>query len=215
MWINPTPGRISSPYGMRNLGGGARIHHGTDISAPAGTPVLAASSGTVSFSTATGTGGNEIWIQHDGGILTKYLHLTVRQADVRQVVSAGQQIGTVGSTGSSSTGHHLHLETHVGGSSTDPQPFMAARGVTLGTNTPAPVQEDDMIYLRITNGTRAGDVWEVGELTADKLSAQQFEDIKTTIVPRMKDATAAAVDRVAQRVAARRTHIWGRDKGAV
>jgi hypothetical protein len=78
-----------------------------------------------------------------------------------------------------------------------------------------PVQEDDMIYLRITNGTRAGDVWEVGELTADKLSAQQFEDIKTTIVPRMKDATAAAVDRIAQRVAARRTHIWGRDKGAV
>ena len=75
-----------------------------------------------------------------------------------------------------------------------------------------------MIYLRIIDGSgdgrlNKGDIFEVGELTADRLSAQQFEDIRSTVEPRMKDATAAAVDRIANRVAARRTHIFGPDKG--
>jgi len=69
-----------------------------------------------------------------------------------------------------------------------------------------------MIYLRVIDGPRKGDVYEVGELSVDKLSAQDFEDIKTTVLPRMEDATQAAVDRLATRVARRRTYIFGPDK---
>lgn len=220
MWSNPCTGTISSPYGMRThpVTKVRTMHHGTDVSAPAGTPVYAVASGTVTFSQLTGSGGNEIWIQHDGGILTKYLHMTVRLAGVGQTVAQGQQIGTVGMTGTA-TGNHLHVETHVNGASQDPQPFLAARGVILGTGTTTPPQreEDDMIYLRVIDGSadgrhKKGDVWEIGEFTADKLTAQQFEDIKTTVEPRMKDAIAAGVDRLANRLAARRTHIFGPDK---
>ncbi len=45
-----------------------------------------------------------------------------------QRVSAGQLIALVGSTGNS-TGCHLHYEVHINGATTDPAPFMAARGV--------------------------------------------------------------------------------------
>ena len=77
-----------------------------------------------------------------------------------------------------------------------------------------------MIYLRVIDNSadgrhKVGDIWEVGELSADKLSNRHFEDIRTTIEPRMKDAIAAAVDRIAARVAARRTHIFGPDKGSM
>ena len=221
MWSNPCTGPITSRFGPRTppAGGASSMHLGTDIGAPSGTPVYAAAAGTVTFSQATPTGGNEVWIQHAGGILTKYLHHSTVRVSRGQVVAQGQQIGTVGKTGTA-TGNHLHFETHVNGTPQDPQPFMAARGITLGTGAPTtPAQEDDMIYLRIIDGSgdgrlNKGDVFEVGELTADRLSAQHFEDIRSTIEPRMKDATAAAVDRIANRVAARRTHIFGPDKGS-
>jgi hypothetical protein len=221
MWSNPCTGPITSRFGPRTppAGGASSMHLGTDIGAPSGTPVYAAAAGTVTFSQATLTGGNEIWIQHTGGILTKYLHHSTVLVSRGQVVAQGQQIGTVGKTGTA-TGNHLHFETHVNGSPQDPQPFMAARGITLGTGAPTtPAQEDDMIYLRIIDGSgdgrlNKGDIFEVGELTADRLSAQHFEDIRSTVEPRMKDATAAAVDRIANRVAARRTHIFGPDQGS-
>jgi hypothetical protein len=224
MWSNPCIGPITSRFGPRTppAGGASSMHLGTDIGAPSGAPVYAAAAGTVTFSQATTTGGNEIWIQHTGGILTKYLHHSTVQVSRGQVVAQGQQIGTVGRTGTA-TGNHLHFETHVNGTPQDPQPFMAARGITLGTGAPttptAPAQEDDMIYLRVIDNSadgrhKVGDIWEVGELSADKLSNRHFEDIRTTIEPRMKDAIAAAVDRIANRVAARRTHIFGPDKGS-
>ena len=110
----------------------------------------------------------------------------------------------------------MHFEINTGAAT------VAAVAARLTGGTPpgsTPAQEDDMIYLRIIDGSgdgrlNKGDVFEVGELTADRLSAQQFEDIRSTIEPRMKDATAAAVDRIANRVAARRTHIFGPDKGS-
>lgn len=70
-----------------------------------------------------------------------------------------------------------------------------------------------MQYYRVSNGAQAGDVYEVGPLTSDKLSAQHFEDIKSTIVPRMQDITQAGMMRLTARKAALRTHIFGPDKG--
>ena len=109
----------------------------------------------------------------------------------------------------------MHFEITTGAAT------VAAVAARLAGANPGstPAQEDDMIYLRVIDGSndgrlKKGDVWEVGELSADKLSAQHFEDIKSTVEPRMKDATAAAVDRIANRVAARRTHIFGPDKGS-
>ena len=150
MWSNPCTGPITSPFGPRTppAGGASSMHLGTDIGAPAGAPVYAAAAGTVTFSQFTPSGGNEVWIQHTEGILTKYLHHSTVLVSRGQVVAQGQQIGTVGKTGTA-TGNHLHFETHVNGTPQDPQPFMAARGITLGTGTPTtaqPLEGRKMIY---------------------------------------------------------------------
>ena len=57
-------------------------------------------------------------VQHDNGISTLYAHMNSRAVSEGDVVSQGQVLGYVGTTGSS-TGNHLHLEVWVNGTRTD------------------------------------------------------------------------------------------------
>ena len=98
-----------------------------------GASVVAADSGTVvatntgcphnwgkNYSCGCGGGyGNYVWINHGNGKETVYAHLTSVAVSTGQYVSAGQYLGTVGSTGHS-TGAHLHFETRYGGVKYDP-----------------------------------------------------------------------------------------------
>jgi len=111
----PTSGSISSNYGPRN----GRMHQGVDISAPHGTAIVAADSGTVVTSTYAGGYGNYIVIAHGNGTTTLYAHMSSRAVGVGASVSKGQYIGSVGSTGNS-TGPHLHFEVSVNGSRVNP-----------------------------------------------------------------------------------------------
>ena len=113
MW--PTSGSVSSHYGPRN----GRTHQGVDISAPHGTSIVAADSGTVVTSTYAGGYGNYIVIAHGNGMTTLYAHMSSRAVGVGASVSKGQYIGSVGSTGNS-TGPHLHFEVSVNGSRVNP-----------------------------------------------------------------------------------------------
>ena len=54
--------------------------------------------------------------------MTAYAHMTRRLVSAGQTVAAGQQVGTVGSTGNS-TGPHLHFEVYVGGSTVNPMNY--------------------------------------------------------------------------------------------
>ena len=137
-WVKPVNGRITGTFGPRgslSTGGGSTssFHRGTDLAAPCGTPIFAAHSGTVTYAGVFGTYGNWIEINHGEGISTGYAHIIAGgiYVSVGERVEAGQQIAAVGSTGAS-TGCHLHYETRVNGSAVNAQPFMAARGVTLG-----------------------------------------------------------------------------------
>ncbi|WP_216848426.1 MULTISPECIES: M23 family metallopeptidase [unclassified Rathayibacter] len=137
-WVRPAAGRITGTFGPRgslSTGGGSTssYHRGTDIAGGCGIPILAAHSGTVTYAGWFGTYGNWIEIDHGSGISTGYAHIMPGGIYVKvgQRVEAGQQIAAVGTTGAS-TGCHLHYETRVNGSAVDAQPFMAARGVTLG-----------------------------------------------------------------------------------
>lgn len=90
-------------------------HNGIDFAAGTGTPVLAAGPGRVSSAGwSSYGGGNEIHIDHPNGLQTWYAHLNSFAVKMGDMVSAGNRIGTVGSTGNS-TGPHLHYMVLKGG----------------------------------------------------------------------------------------------------
>ncbi|TFC30807.1 M23 family metallopeptidase [Cryobacterium sp. MDB1-18-2] len=133
-WALPVAGFISDPFGPRldrPVEGVGLFHEGTDLAASCGTPVVAATGGTVVFAASNGSYGNWIVIDHGNGVQTGYAHNSKMLVSVGQNVTAGETISLVGTTGASS-GCHLHFETHVDGTQIDPVPFMSARGVTLG-----------------------------------------------------------------------------------
>lgn len=110
-WLWPTTARrISSPFGYRESPtiGASTNHLGIDIDGVTGDPVWATRAGIVIQSAYHGAGGQQIMIDHQDGFKSQYLHLNSRSVSVGQIVSQGQTIGTVGSTGVS-TGDHLHF----------------------------------------------------------------------------------------------------------
>jgi murein DD-endopeptidase MepM/ murein hydrolase activator NlpD len=118
-WIWPVRGTVTSEYGQR----WGRLHAGIDIGAPNGTPIYAARAGCVSVAGPQGGYGNLILIDHGGGVVTAYAHQSRLLASRGTCVSAGEQIGAVGSTGNS-TGNHLHYEVRVNGSPRNPRPYL-------------------------------------------------------------------------------------------
>lgn len=99
--------------------GAQAFHAGSDMAAPAGTPILAIADGVVSFAGERGTYGGLIIIEHTVGgerVASFYAHMYDEgiHVAVGDSVAAGQHIGDVGSAGKS-TGPHLHLEIHPGG----------------------------------------------------------------------------------------------------
>ena len=118
-WVWPVSGPVTSPYGPR----WGRMHEGIDIANADGTPIYAASAGTVTYAGSMGGYGNIVLIDHGGGISTAYAHQSAIVTTVGARVSAGQLIGRVGSTGQS-TGNHVHFEVRVGGGTTDPMGYL-------------------------------------------------------------------------------------------
>ena len=120
--IRPVSGTITSRFGA---GSSIRrsAHTGLDIAAPTGTTVVAAASGTVTFSGYKGSYGNMIVISHGNGVQTYYGHCSKLYVSAGTQVSQGQTIAAVGSTGNS-TGPHLHLEIRVNGVAYNPQNYL-------------------------------------------------------------------------------------------
>ncbi len=122
---------ISSPYGYRDPEiSGFGFHGGTDIvksdGNSTGTPVVAASSGTVIHLAKSYRGyGHQVLIDHGKGVTTRYAHMLPGSISVfiGQRVRQGQRIGKIGSTGNS-TGPHLHFEVMINGVKKNPTDFI-------------------------------------------------------------------------------------------
>lgn len=128
-WVAPIlDAPISSPYGNRThpVTGEASFHDGVDYDAPCGTQIGAASGGVVVKAGPDPIYGHQVIIDHGGGILTRYGHMTASGVlvTVGAQVTTGHVIALVGSEGLS-TGCHLHFTVEVDGQTVDPVAFLA------------------------------------------------------------------------------------------
>lgn len=121
--IKPVNGSITSRFGVRSsVRSGA--HTGLDIGASRGTPIKAASAGTVSYAGWRGSYGNMVVIDHTDSVQTYYAHCSAIYVSPGQTVAQGEVIAAVGSTGNS-TGPHLHIEIRVNGNPRNPQTYLS------------------------------------------------------------------------------------------
>ncbi len=125
-WVWPTSARrISSPFGYRTAptSGASTYHQGIDIDGNTGDAVWAAKHGTVIIAGWGSAAGNYVTIDHGSGVRSIYMHLNSISVRVGQNVTAGQTIGTMGSTGVS-TGDHLHFGISVNGVYQNPSSYV-------------------------------------------------------------------------------------------
>lgn len=114
-------GPISSAFGWRRdpLTGQGRFHKGIDVKAAYGQAVPSVAGGTVLSAGTQGGYGLTVVVEHDSGIRTRYAHLSELAVQPGDVVTRGQDLGRVGSSGRS-TGPHLHFEVLEEGRAVDP-----------------------------------------------------------------------------------------------
>ncbi|NKS33111.1 peptidoglycan DD-metalloendopeptidase family protein [Rhodococcus hoagii] len=126
-WVQPVTGTKSQDF----HGG----HNGTDIAAPVGTPIYAATSGTIDiagFNNDPGGYGNYVQQRADNGAVIQYGHVSEIHVGAGEYVYAGDLIGAVGNAGSS-TGPHLHLRID----GVDPEAYLINQGVDIDWSSPA------------------------------------------------------------------------------
>lgn len=133
-WAMPAKGPLTSPFGMRTnpVTGIYKLHSGIDIGAPCQAPIYAANTGTVTQAGPMSGYGNLMTVDHGNGTVTRYAHMFNDGVLVHtgQHVTAGEQIGKVGTVGNS-TGCHLHFEVLQDGKFVDPQVFLAEVGIKV------------------------------------------------------------------------------------
>ena len=111
-WLCPVagPNAFGDTWGAPRSGG--RTHQGVDMMSPFGTPLVAVVAGSVTMKT-NNLGGNVVWLTGVDGNKYYYAHLSSWEGGSRSV-AAGEVVGYVGATGSTSA-NHLHFEIHPGG----------------------------------------------------------------------------------------------------
>ena len=113
--------RVSDDYGNRNhpILKVPQFHNGVDFAAPKGTAIYDAYNGIIVAATYSSTMGNYVMIDHGDGLYTIYMHASKLHVKKDDVVTKGQKIAAVGSTGRS-TGNHLHFSVRKDGNYVSP-----------------------------------------------------------------------------------------------
>ena len=127
MFCFPAPSytRISDDYGNRihPTLGVEQFHNGVDLAAPNGSPILAAYDGEVVAAAYSSSMGNYIMIDHGDSLYTIYMHASALYVSKGDLVTKGEQIAAVGSTGRS-TGPHLHFSVRKNGGYVSPWGYL-------------------------------------------------------------------------------------------
>ena len=126
-WVVPCSSTsITSPFGYRKAptSGASTYHQGVDLDTGTGWPVVAARAGVVIAAGYNGSAGNYVKIDHRDGFTSIYMHLNSFCVSAGQIVSAGENIGTTGATGTA-TGDHLHFGITLNGVYVNPCNYVA------------------------------------------------------------------------------------------
>jgi murein DD-endopeptidase MepM/ murein hydrolase activator NlpD len=120
-FVRPRPGRITSGYGNgREFNGTVSSQHlGTDFAGAIGAPVRAPNRAVVALVANFYLAGRAVYLDHGGGLMTGYFHLSRVDVATGDTVAQGQIIGRVGRTGRA-TGPHLHWIARYGAITIDP-----------------------------------------------------------------------------------------------
>lgn len=117
-WVWPTNGTVSNAFDPQAPG-----NKGINIQAKKGTPIVAAAMGKVVYAGNALRGyGNLVIIKHTDAMLSAYAHNDKILVEEQQWVAAGQQIATMGNTGTDSV--KLHFEVRYRGKSLDPLRYL-------------------------------------------------------------------------------------------
>jgi murein DD-endopeptidase MepM/ murein hydrolase activator NlpD len=116
--IIPTEGYITRGFDP------AQNHYGVDFAGKTGTLVVAAADGNVVFSGWTYEDGYVIIVSHAGGFITYYKHNQTLLKPANSFVRRGEPIATLGSSGTTSSGPHLHFEIWMDGTPVDPALYL-------------------------------------------------------------------------------------------
>lgn len=133
MWtasfLKPRTSVITSEFGSGRLFNGALTtrHLGVDFRGGVGEPVRAANRGVVALVDSFFLAGNVVYVDHGGGVVTAYFHLSKTLVAAGDTVMRGQEIGLVGNTGRV-TGPHLHWAARYGAITVNPLDLVALGG---------------------------------------------------------------------------------------
>jgi hypothetical protein len=119
-----------------------------------------------------------VTVDHGGGIITKYMHLSTINVSVGQQIGPGELLGMSGSTGAG-TGPHLHFQVEQDGRAVDPGPFLAGGNAIIGqapadptVTTVKSLPPEEIARIQITKALRM--------LSGQPVSAESVADTTTT-----------------------------------
>jgi murein DD-endopeptidase MepM/ murein hydrolase activator NlpD len=116
--FSPVKGHITEGYSSKNK------HFAVDIAVPKDTPIKAIAAGTVILADWTPTNGNVIIVRHNDGIISAYKHAASLTKEQGDIVRSGEVLALAGTTGTQSTGVHLHFELWKDGYPINPTQFI-------------------------------------------------------------------------------------------
>lgn len=130
--VMPVSGQVLQDYAMDHLSYNTttqdwRVHNGVDLAAPLGQEVLSARDGTVTAVYEDEFYGMTVVVQHDDGYTSHYAGLAAEpMVAVADIVTAGQPLGTIGTTAliEAAQEPHLHFEVYLNGEPVDPAGFL-------------------------------------------------------------------------------------------
>lgn len=128
-FVVPNKARVSAVFGIKRMVNGKLLddyfHSGIDYAGATGSPIYAAQNGKVILArTGWKLHGNTICIDHGQGVVSFYIHMLKLLVKEGDPVKAGQQIGSIGSSGRAS-GPHLHFSLYVNGNAANPNDWFS------------------------------------------------------------------------------------------